>query len=490
MPRVIAFGLLAASTFVTGQQSTPAAPAADTQLTRRLDVVVPRTLEATGTPSVSVAVVRGGSVVLTRAWGLARVESRTTATPAMRYPIGSVAKQFTAAAMLLLQQDGKLSLDDRVSRYLPDVAHADQVAIRQLLNHTAGYDDYWAQDFVPDYLLKTADVPQILREWGGRPLTFTPGAEFRYSNTNYVIAGAIIEKVSGGPFFRFLQSRIFGPLGMRSAFDYVKNPLPSADAAGYFKYALGPLRPARREADAWLFGAGSLAMTASDLATWDRSVMSRTLLSEASYREQQTEARRADGARAATYGLGVELAPRLGRRAVSHLGGGAGVMSANWIFPDDRAAVVVLSNGKGRAAWSIADFIIGELFATGVRPDKPEEVARPAPPPAAATLGMRTDVVKARRILEDLQKGVLDRSAFTENGNAFFSKQALADFSASLAPLGPVTVWPSFQGKRGSLAVRGYNAWFATTTLLITIMEAPDGRLEQFQVAVAPPQWK
>ena len=186
---ILAVALLASAPALTGQQSERTDAAA---LTHRLEVVIPRFLEVTGTPSVSVAVLRDGVSIVRQAWGLAQVESRRPARPEMRYAIGSVTKQFCAAAILLLQEGGKLSLDDRVARHLPDVPHADQVTIRQLLNHTAGYDDYWSQTYLPHYLLKPAEVPRIIREWGGRPLTFSPGAEFRYSNTNYVIAAAIV----------------------------------------------------------------------------------------------------------------------------------------------------------------------------------------------------------------------------------------------------------------------------------------------------------
>ena len=486
--KLIALAVLTASTLVArGQVEQAAAPT----FVRRLDVVVPRILDAMGAPGASVVVVRDGSIVLTRTWGLARVEPRVVLTPGMRFAIGSTAKQFCAAALLLLQQDRKLSLDDRVARHLPGVAHGEEVSIRQLLNHTAGYDDYWPQDYVPDYLFERADVPRIMREWGGRPLTSTPGTEFRYSNTNYVIAAAIVERASGMPYFEFLQKRIFGPLGMKSAFDYTSKPLPSADAAGYFRYALGPARAAPREAGDWLFGAGNLAMTASDLALWDLSVISRTLLSEASYAELETEARRTDGTRAQQYGLGVELSPRAGRRAVWHSGGGSGFTSTNFVFPAERAAVVVLANGKGRVTFDIAEFIARTLFAAGPLPDEPQELPRPAPPPIARMSSGRPEVMRAKAIFENLQKGVLDRSTFTEGGNAYFTKQALADYAASLAPLGaPASLWPIFEAKRGALTVRGFQVWFPTATLSVTTMELADGRLEQYFVSASPPVFR
>ena len=484
---ILAVALLASAPSLARQQSERTDAAA---LAHRLEVVIPRFLEVTGTPSVSVAVLRDGVSIVRRAWGLAQVESRRPATPEMRYAIGSVTKQFCAAAILLLQEDGKLSLDDRVARHLPDVPHADQVTIRQLLNHTAGYDDYWSQTYLPHYLLKPAEVPRIIREWGGRPLTFSPGTEFRYSNTNYVIAGAIVEKVSGVSFFRFLQNRIFQPLGMRSAFDYTADRLPATDVSGYFTYGIGPLRPAIREAGAWLFGAGNLAMTAADLAVWDQSLISRSLLREASYREQQTETLLTGGA-GTQVGLGVNLAPALKRRTVFHLGGGSGFSSANYVFPDDRVAVVVLSNGESRTAWALANFIIRAVFAPTSLRETPDEVPRARPSVAIAGAANRPEVTKAREVFEKLQKGELDRSILTENANAYFSKQAVADLASGLAPLGPpVYFYPEFETRRGDMVRRSFIAWFPERSLHVTTMETPDGRLEQFHVAPAPPQWR
>ena len=137
----------------------------------------------------------------------------------MRYSIGSISKQFTAAALLMLQEQGKLSLDDKVGKYIPDLTRANEVTIRQLLSHTSGYQDYWPQDYVMPGMLKPVTAQQIMDTWAKKPLDFDPGTKWQYSNTNYVIAGAIAEKVAGMPLWQFLEQRIFKPLGMSSAYD-------------------------------------------------------------------------------------------------------------------------------------------------------------------------------------------------------------------------------------------------------------------------------
>src|SRR6185369_1770528 len=158
--------------------------------------------------------------------------------------------------------DGKLSLDDKVGKWIPGLTAGDRITIRQLLSHTSGYRDFWPQDFIPPYMQRPATPQQILDRFARTPLDFQPGEQWQYSNTGFVAAGLIVEKASGQPLMDFMQARIFRPLGMTSAMDIDAGPLPTADAQGYTRYALGPVRPAPKEGAGWLFGAGHLAMTA------------------------------------------------------------------------------------------------------------------------------------------------------------------------------------------------------------------------------------
>ena len=158
----------------------------------------------------------------------------------MRYSIGSISKQFTAAAILMLAEEGKLSLDDPVSKYVPGLTEGDKVTIRQLLSHTSGYQDFWPQDYVPPLMLKPITADQIMDMWARKPLDFQPGTKWQYSNTNYVIAGVIVEKVSGMPLLKFLSQRVFTPLGMKSVADTDANKLPPTDPTGYFELRAWP----------------------------------------------------------------------------------------------------------------------------------------------------------------------------------------------------------------------------------------------------------
>jgi D-alanyl-D-alanine carboxypeptidase len=208
--------------------------ALDPAIRERVDRIARQVLEQTGVPSASVAVVKGGKLVYTHAYGKARLASGDTpsadATPEMRYSIGSISKQFTATAILLLQEQGKLSLDDAVGKYVPGLTRGDEVTIRQILSHTSGYQDYWPEDYVMTTMLHPETAQQIIDTWGKKPLDFEPGTEWQYSNTNFVIAGAIVEKVTGRPYMEFLTQHIFRPLGMQSVWNSDEAKLTQVDA--------------------------------------------------------------------------------------------------------------------------------------------------------------------------------------------------------------------------------------------------------------------
>ena len=259
------------------------------------------------------AVVRDGAVAYVHAYGLATIEPPMPATPEMRYSIGSISKQFTAAAILLLAEDRKLSLDDRVAKWLPDLTRANEVTIRQLLSMTSGYQDFWPQDYVMPPMMLPTTAQQIMDGWAKMPLDFEPGTKWQYSNTNYVIAGAIVERVSGMPLVDFLQKRVFTPLGMKSVVNTDDAALGPGDPMRYLRYAVGPPRQAPKEGKGWMFAAGELAMTARDLALWDISTIEQTILRPASYQAMQTNTLLKNGV-ATGYGLGVQVGQSAGRR--------------------------------------------------------------------------------------------------------------------------------------------------------------------------------
>ncbi|MGC2584606.1 MAG: serine hydrolase domain-containing protein, partial [Acidobacteriaceae bacterium] len=252
-------------------------------LQAKVDQVAQTALAQTGVPSASLAIVQDGKIVYTKAYGDAHLNPDEAAEPHMRYSIGSISKQFTATAILMLQQEGKLSVNDPVGKYLPELTQANEVTIREVLSHTSGYEDYWPEDYLMPPMAQPTTAEHIVDVWGEKPLDFAPGTKWQYSNTGYVIAGQIVEKVSGEPLMQFLEEHIFHPLEMKEVWNSDVKKLGETDAAGYIRYALGPLRPAPKEGRGWMFAAGELAMPAYDLAQWDISVMDRSLLQAQSY---------------------------------------------------------------------------------------------------------------------------------------------------------------------------------------------------------------
>jgi CubicO group peptidase (beta-lactamase class C family) len=437
------------------------------ELQQKIDKAATDALAKTGVPSASIAVVKDGQIAYLHAYGNARLEPLTPAKPEMRYSIGSISKQFTAAAILLLQEQGKLSLDDKVGKFLPDLTRANDVSILQLLSHTSGYQDYWPQDYVMPMMLKPVTAQKILDTWARKPLDFDPGTKWQYSNTNYVIAGLIVEKASGAPLLQFLQEKVFTPLGMKSVADIDKAKLGDTDPTGYLRYALGPPRPAPKEGKGWLFAAGELAMPAEDLAKWDISIMNQSLLKPSSYRAFESEVLLKNGL-GTRYGLGVDVSSQFGHRALSHGGEVSGYTAENIVFPDEHVAIVVLTNqDAAEAAGAIARGIAPLLLASD-DPATPEKLAQ------------------ARKMFEGLQQGSIDRSLFTDNANFYFDQQALQDFAASLGPLGtPEEFVQLRQGLRGGMKLRVYSIKFPKITLRAWTYEMPDGKLEQYQVAAA-----
>ena len=430
-----------------------------------IDGIARKVLETTGVPSASLALVRDGKTVYTQAYGDARLEPRTAATTQMAYSIGSISKQFTAAAVMLLQQEGKLSLDDKLGKWLPDLTRANDISLRQVLSMTSGYQDYAPQDYMIPEWEKPISAQQILDRWARIPLDFEPGTKWQYSNTNYVIAGLIVEKVSGQPLFDFIRARILAPLSMASALDTNVKKLPENDPQGYFRYALGPLRPAPHEGPGWMFAAGELAMTPADLAKWDISLMNESILKPASYLAMETETVLKNGV-GTQYGLGMRVTTAKGHRMLEHSGEVSGFVAENIVLPDDKFAVAILTNQDAiGAASQIARQVLAEFLENANVSDPKQDAL-------------------VRKVFDDLRAGKIDRALFTDNANSYFTGQALKDYSSSLMALGEIQSFKQTSNSlRGGMTHMSYEVKFAQKTVGVNIYQMPDGKFEQYLVA-------
>jgi D-alanyl-D-alanine carboxypeptidase len=431
-----------------------------------IDKLVAQALVESGTPAVSIAIVRDGKVVYAKAYGDARLDPKTSAVAAMRFSIGSVSKQFLAAGVLLAQESGRLSLDDKVAKYLPNLTRASDITIRQLLTHTAGYQDYYPQDYVPPFMRQPVTADGILDRWANKPLDFEPGSAWQYSNTGFVVAGRVLEKATGIPAFEFLRQHIFTPLGMQTICDLDHEPLTQNDAAGYIRYAIGPLHAVVPEASGWLFAAGELAMTAGDLGLWDAALIHGAVLSPRSFNEMITPVRLNNGA-PQSYALGMGVSNFRDHPRLSHGGAVSGFTSQNTIWPDLKTAVVVLSNKDGSSAPQRITRGLEALLLT------------PAQDPDADRL-----LEQAKAILNGLAAGRLDRSLFTSNCNSYFTDEVIAEYAASLKPLGsPKSFELLNSGLRGGFTERAYRIVFESRTLRLVARADAAGKLEQYQIS-------
>lgn len=435
----------------------------------QVDKIVTDTLADTGVPSAEIAIVRGGQVVLSKAYGK-QCERCGAPDARLPYQIASISKQFTAAAVLLLQDEGKLSLDDTVGKYLPGVTGGDRISLRQLLSHTAGLRDYWPQDYSFKAMASPITPQGIVDRWARKPLDFKPGTQWQYSNTGYVVAGLIVEKVAGEPLLAFLQRRIFRPLGIHAVDqDLARGP---GYPDGYRRLALGPVRVETPAARGWLYAAGELSMSAEDLAKWDIARMTRTLLPARDWATQETPVKLADGSTNG-YGLGVSTGVNGGRRFIEHSGEAVGFLSENMVLPDEQAAVVVLTNAWFSDAYSRIANAIGRVVL----------------PAAPAGVADQAALTRVRQVYDQLRAGTLDRALLTEDANFYFTSGAQADYRTSLAPLGVPTgfVQTGATRLRGGFVNRNFRVTYPGRTLSISTYAEPgaDGRLEQILVSPA-----
>jgi CubicO group peptidase (beta-lactamase class C family) len=323
-----------------GQREDPAAPAGRDSV----DAYIERAMARQHIPGLSLAVVHDGRVVKARGYGFASLEHEAPATPSTVYELASTTKPFVATAILLLAQDGKLRLDDRLSQYVDSVpAQWSGVTIRHLLTHTSGIKDYLA-DLRHDFSHDTSPA-EIARVVLGAPPNFAPGAKWSYSNSGYVLLGMVVQRVSGESYDAFLARRVFVPLGMTATRRDTPDEIVAGRASGYLWY--GPAGMHNGDFLKYLMtnhGDRGLLSTALDLARWDVALSGDKLLTSSTREAMWRRVSLADGSTSG-YGLGWFVDSVRGHRHVYHPGGAPGTAAVLARYPDDRLTVIVLTNG-------------------------------------------------------------------------------------------------------------------------------------------------
>jgi CubicO group peptidase (beta-lactamase class C family) len=430
---------------------------------RAIDSFVAATLREKNLPGISLAIVKDGQVVLAKAYGLRSLEDRHPIETDTLFAIGSVSKQFTCAAILLLAEDGKLSVHDKVAKYYPDLTRANDITLLDLMNHVSGYPDYYPLDFVDRRMRQPIDPDALLRRYAGGKLDFEPGSKYSYSNTGYILLGRVVEKVGEKPFGEFLAERLFKPIGMNHT---VHEPELSDSrlARGYTIFALGAPEYTHPEASGWIGAAGGMYSTPLDLAKWNLALISGKLLKPESYALMTAPRKLADG-KISEYGCGLGVRMQSNRQVLTHGGAVSGFVTFNGTVPSTRSSLTLMCNqdaGTGPLAGQIFSLLLKE------------------PSNVPTIRGLSTaDAVK--RAFAGFQKGRVNRDEFSEEFNHYLTDTKLAGAAQRLKGYGkPQKVEVLSTNERGGMEVTTSRLTFRKGNLRTLMYRMPDGAIEQF----------
>ncbi|MBM4003259.1 MAG: serine hydrolase [Planctomycetes bacterium] len=318
-------------------------------------------------PGIAVLIARDGKVVFQAGFGFADIESKTPVTPETKFRIGSITKQFTAAAIVRLAEQGKLALADPLAKFFPDIPQGDKVTVQQLLTHTSGIHSYTEK---PDFMLRVTKPiePRYLIEWfRDDPPDFAPGKGFHYNNSAYFLLGEIVAQVGGKPYGDFLRDTFFEPLGLKDTGVFVNSQPPPSMAIGY-SFADGKTHPAIDWDMSWAGGAGALYSTVGDLYRWNDALFAGKVIGEASLKAATTPVELPADVDGMNYGFGLMMYEISRLPAIGH-GGGLNGWSTNLVYlPAQKCTVVVLTNampappgyGPGGIAAGMAQTLLSE----------------------------------------------------------------------------------------------------------------------------------
>jgi Beta-lactamase class C and other penicillin binding proteins len=367
----------------------------------KVDDLVNEHLARTKLPAASIAVIQNGKVIKARGYGLADVEKKVPATEKTVYELGSITKQFTSTAIMMLVEEGKFRLDDKITGLLPGLPKAwSGVTVRHLLTHTSGIMGYTE---LPDFMtltVKDATHEEVIKSVADKPMRFQPGEKWSYSNTGYFLLGMLIEKVTGKSYGAFLQERIFRPLRMT---DTRVNDLSAAipnRACGYTIKG-GAVEKAPAISMTWPYSAGVLVSTVVDMAKWDAAVGAGKLLKKSSWKEVWTPVKLNDGS-THPYGFGWAVGTVNGHQSVGHGGGIPGFTTDYVRYPDDGLSVVVLTNSNSTNPEQLRQIIVKE-YAPSL-----------APPVTALPDKVPEVTALVRTLLQELELGSLKPERFTD----------------------------------------------------------------------------
>ena len=365
----------------------------DSDQINRIGADVAAILDRAKAPSAVVAIVRNDRVVFRKAYGFRDNEHRLAADVGSLYEIGSITKQFTAAAILQLQEGGKLALDDKLAKYLPDAPHANEVTLRQLLSHTSGLPEYLDGPGIEQEATRPATFAQLMARIAGKPLVFSPGSKMTYNNTGYILLGRVIEVVSHQSYHDYVRTHLLDRANMKRTFTVADESWLANMAVGY-QIKQGTRRRAPTIHDSFGWSAGNLVSTVDDLVNWSNALAQGKIVSEKSYEEMTTPAHISGGT--SDYGLGLFVDSVRDQPRVGHTGGSFGFTTADEFFPKQNVRIVAFTNAS-------TDPEPGEIITNAIFDDLFPEIAAAA---RMAASGENQEVSKqAKALFNELQRG-------------------------------------------------------------------------------------
>lgn len=330
--------------------------------------------------SGSVLVAKDGQVVFSKGYGFANIEFGARNTTETKFDLGSLSKQFTAAAILKLESEGRLSVSDPIIKFLPEYPkpQAELITIHHLLCHTSGIPSLGQRGGIPDppHRGNAVTLEELIALFKGQPLQFKPGEKYRYNNSAYILLVAIIERASGEKFDKYLESKIFSPAGMKDTGRIPADRVAPNVASGYMGYEPEFVKPDYVH-PSWAIGAGGIYSTVEDLFKWDQALYAGKILPPAQT-EEFFKAQVSRGRPGHDYAYGWFLDDIYGHRAINHGGTTEGFLSAYYRFAQERLLVVVLSNYMPRLGIDLSDQIADRISAAvfGVKSELPPEIVK------------------------------------------------------------------------------------------------------------------
>jgi D-alanyl-D-alanine carboxypeptidase len=351
-----------------------AAASMTASLKHRIDADVRAALDRFDTPGAIVAVVQDGRVIYIHGYGLRDATRKLRVRTDTHFEIGSITKQFTAAAILQLRQAGKLDIDATVATYLPDAPHAGEVTLRQLLTHTSGLHEYFDDPNIDRAAVEAISFTGIMARIKDNPLDFSPGAKWSYSNTGYIMLGRIIEVVSAQTYETYIKTHIIDRLEMNHT-DTVSDEPRLADMAVGYRHVDKRLEPAPTISGSFGWAAGNIVTTIGDLIKWDAALRAGKIVSKSDYELMTTPVSTQQGH--ADYGFAFFIDRVEGQLRIGHTGGSFGFTSANEYFPEQKLQIIAFTNIGDDAPEPgeiLTQIIFDDLF-----PDIAADAARPSP---------------------------------------------------------------------------------------------------------------